>query len=100
MSGDRFDPLYYLLTFFGIGADLEGGSFACVDVNVNLTPPAGLDHFQFDHCFEDINSGKISARNGSLGDARFATVTAFERGPDLSRVIKLAGRRKHEDAAC
>src|SRR5712692_8126369 len=60
VGGNVFDPLEYPLTFFFISPNLKDGSFGGVDTQFNIVPPAGLNHAQIQHCFEDVDGGKIT----------------------------------------
>src|SRR2546425_10240651 len=78
LPADVPGPFDDLLAPAGIGVNLQGRSFARVNPELDLGPPTGFDHFQLEHRLENVHGRKITARDRSLRNARFAAVASFE----------------------
>src|SRR2546430_458715 len=98
LRGNISDPLDYPLPLFGVRADLQSRALVGVNAKFNIGPPAGLDYLQIKDRLEDVNCGKIAARDWAFRNTGFAAVITFETRPDFTRMIDCTRRCENQNA--
>src|SRR5262245_24858156 len=96
-AGDRLDPVQNLCALSIGRMNLERRTLARVNSKRNLRPPARFDNLQIENCFENEESGKVSAGNVPSRSPRFARRAAFESVPKLAAAVQRGHRTEYKN---